>query len=167
MHDVNKNSGSDTFNTTTIRLSEYIARTVANAGEFINAMNPEDLSFTPIAELVDPVTGITGVVYEKWKTLHKNWDMKIHKREEASKAAFAIIIGQCSEALKDKMKTYDEWTNIQNHLLIINLLQLIRASMYSGTATTKSILTCIEAELCLLNCKQHKKMSNSKYLEVF
>ena len=65
------------------------------------------------------------------------------------------------------MRIYDEQTNIQNHLLIINLLQLIRTSMYSGTATTKSTLTCIEAELDLLNCKQHKKMSNSKYLEIF
>ena len=72
MCDVNKNSGSDAFNTTTIRLSEYIARTVANAGEFINAMNPENLDFTPIVEPADPVTGATGIVYEKWKTLHKN-----------------------------------------------------------------------------------------------
>ena len=108
MCNVNKNSGSDAFNTTTIRLSEYIARTVANAGEFINAMNPENLDFTPIVEPADPVTGATGIVYEKWKTLHKNWNMKTYKREEASKAAFAIIMGQCSEALKDKMRTYDE-----------------------------------------------------------
>ena len=39
--------------------------------------------------------------------------------------------------------------------------------MYSGTATSKSTLTYIEAELGLLNCKQSKKMSNSKYMDVF
>ena len=168
VYDVNKNSGSDAFNTTTIRLSEYISRTVPSAGEFMNAMNPEDLGFIPIVEPPDPVAGTTsGVAYEKWKTLHRNWDMKTQKRDEASKAAFAIIMGQCSDTLKDKMRTYNEWNNIQTDLTIIPLLELIRTAMYSGTATSKSTVTCIEAEFGLLNCKQTKKMSNSKYLEVF
>ena len=57
MYDANKNSCSE--------LSEYIARTVANASEFISAMNPEDLGFAPIIEPADPVTGATDVTYEK------------------------------------------------------------------------------------------------------
>lgn len=167
VYDVNKNSsGADAFNTTTIRLSEYISRTVSHAGEFMNAMNPDNLGFVPIVEPPDTVA-TTGVAYEKWKTLHRNWDMKTQRRDEGSKAAFAIIMGQCSDSLKDKMRTYDEWENIQANLTIIALLELIRTAMYSGTATSKSTLTSIEAELGLLNCKQSKKMSNSKYLEVF
>ena len=167
VYDVSKNSGSDAFNTTTIRLSEYISRTVPNAGEFIKAMNPDNLGFEPIVEPADPVEGATGVPYEKWKTLHRNWDTKTQRREEAGKAAFAIIMGQCSDTLKDKMKTYDEWETIQSNLTVIELLELIRTAMYSGTATSKSTLTVIEAQLGLLNCKQTRKMTNSKYLEVF
>ena len=42
--DVNKNSsGADAFNTTTIRLSEYISRIAPHAGEFMNAMNLDNL----------------------------------------------------------------------------------------------------------------------------
>ena len=65
------------------------------------------------------------------------------------------------------MKTYDQWTQVQHDLGVIELLQLIRTTMYSGTATNNSTLTYIEAEVGLLTCKQTKQMSNSKYLETF
>ncbi len=145
VYDVNKKTGSDAFNTTTVKLSEYISRTLQNAGEFMKAMNPENLGFEPITEPADPADGFTNVQYEKWKTQHRNWDTKTQRREEASKASFAIIIGQCSDALKDKMRTYDDWENIQNTLNIIELLRLIRTTMNSGTATSKSTLNYIES----------------------
>ena len=65
------------------------------------------------------------------------------------------------------MKTYDEWMNIQNNLNIIEFFGLISTTIYAETATNKSTLTYIEAELGLLNCRQLKKMSNSKYMKVF
>ena len=108
VYDVNKNSGSDAFNTTTVKLSEYISRTVQNAGEFLTAMNPENLGFEPITEPADPPDGASNIAYEKWKTQYRNWDTKSQRREEACKASFAIVIGQCSDTLKDKMKTYDD-----------------------------------------------------------
>jgi len=123
----------------------------------MNAMNPDDLGFDVIPEPVDPAEGASAVKYEKWKIRYKNWDTKTINRGEASKAAFAIIIGQCSNALKDKMKMYDEWINIQNYLAVIDILGLIRTTMYSGTATNKSTLTYIEAEMGLLNCNNKKR----------
>ena len=80
--------------------------------------------------------------------------MKIQRRDKACKAAFVIIMGQCSNSLKDKMRTCKEWENIQAKLTIIALLGLIHTAMYSDTATTKSTLTSIEAERGLLNCEQ-------------
>ena len=74
MYDISKNNGSDAFSTTTRKLAEYISRTVPNAGEFMNAMNPEDLGFDVIAEPTDPRSGASAVQLEKWKTKYKNWD---------------------------------------------------------------------------------------------
>ena len=68
-------------------------------------MNPDELRFDVIVEPTDPFDGATAIQIEKWKSRYKNWDMKLTKRDEASKVAFAIIIGQCADALKDKMKT--------------------------------------------------------------
>ena len=54
VYDISKNNGSDAFSTTTRKLAEYISRTVTNAGESINAMNPDDLGFDEIIEPNDP-----------------------------------------------------------------------------------------------------------------
>ena len=145
VYEISKNSGSDAFSTTTRKLSEYISRTVPNAGEFINAMNPDDLGFDDIVEPNDPRTGASAIQLEKWKTKYKNWDYLTLKRSEAIKSAYATIIGQCSDTVKDKMKTYDTWNTVQNDFDLIELLKLIRTAMYSGTSTDKSTLTYIEA----------------------
>ena len=166
VYDISRNT-TDAFNTTTRKLSEYIARSVSNAGEFMIAMNPDDLGFDVIVEPPDPDENGTQIEYEKWKTKYKNWDTLTTKREEASKAAFAIIIGQCSDVIKDKMKTYTQWDSIQTDMDIIELLRLIRTTMYSGTAHNKSTLTYIDAEQGLVNYKQTKNVSNSRYLEIF
>ena len=133
----------------------------------MNAMNPDDLGFVTIPEPEDPEDGATAIQLEKWKTKYKNWDQLTSKRTEAKKAAYAIVIGQCSDTVKDKMKTYDSWDSVQINLDIISLLKLIRTAMYSGTSSKKSTLTYIEAEGNMISFRQGAKISNSKYLEVF
>lgn len=73
-------------------------------------------------------------------TKYKNWDVLTSKRNEAMKAAYAIIIGHCSDAVKEKMKTYPKWKTIQADLDVIELLRLIRTYMYSGTVSRKPTL---------------------------
>ena len=104
---------------------------------------------------------------EKWKTRYKNWDILTTKRAEASKAAYAVLIGQCSDAMKDRMKTYPQWAGIQSRLNIIGLLELIQTSMYAGTASKKPTLSYLEAESALQNYKQGCRNSNNNYLKVF
>ena len=106
VYDISRNKGSDAFSTTTRKLSELIARTTANAGEFMNAMNPDDLGFEDIEEPNDPTSESSTIEVEKWKTKYRNWDNLTSKRNEATKAAYAIVIGQCSDPVKDKMKSY-------------------------------------------------------------
>ena len=114
-------------------------------------MDPEDLGFEIILEPADPAVGASAIKMEKWKTRYKNWDILTTKRAEASKAAYAVLIGQCSNAMKDRMKTYPQWAGIQSRLNIIGLLELIRTSMYAGTASKKPTLSYPKAESALQN----------------
>ena len=98
----------------------------------MNAMNLNDLGSEDIEEPDDPKDGATVIQMEKQKTKYKNWDYLTSKRTEATKAAYAIIIGQCSDSVKDKMKTYQTWNIVQGNLDLIELLKLIRTAMYSG-----------------------------------
>jgi len=50
---------------------------------------------------------------------------------------------------------------------IIELIRLIRTTMYSDTFHNKSTLKYTEAELGVVNYKQTRHVVNSRYLEVF
>ena len=65
VYEILRNKGPDVFSATTRKLSEYISRTVTNAGEFMNAMNPDDLGFESIKEPEDPEDGATAIQLEK------------------------------------------------------------------------------------------------------
>ena len=69
---------------------------------------------------------------------------------EASRAAFSIILGQCTKELHDRMETFKEWGNIKDKCDVIKILQLIRSATYAGSATKKDTVTYIEAEQALI-----------------
>lgn len=63
--------------------------------------------------------------------------------------------------------TYDEFDDIQERLDLIELLQLIRKAMYSGTTTNKTTLSYLKAETALLTYTQGRNTTNSRYIENF
>ena len=69
-------TSSNAFNTITVKLSEYISRTVQNAGEFLKAINPENFGFEQLIMPADPAADATNIVHEKWKIQYRNWDIK-------------------------------------------------------------------------------------------
>ena len=166
-YDTFKNKGSDAFSTTTKKLAGYISRIVANAGEFLNAMNLDDLRFNPLLKPQDPDDNATRVEFKKWDFSHKEWKELTTKRSEASKAAFAIVLGQCSDSIQDRLATYQEYNVIQRRMDVIGLLRLIRTCMYAGTAAKKPKLSFIDSKHDLLTFTQERKMTNAKYLETF
>ena len=147
------------------KLGEYVARTILNGGEFIKALDPEDLGFEELNKLNDPPENVNVIRIEKWKTVHKNWNAKQLKREEANKAAFAIIFAQCSEGVRNKMKTHNEWRQIKDTLDTIGLANLIYKAMYLGTATESLTQKYLDAEVAMLNYRRGQQQSNLKYIE--
>lgn len=167
VYDVTKNKTSDAFNNTTRKLAAHVAHTIPNAGEFRNAMDPDDLGFKTILEPSDPDPNASQVELKKWETRYKKWDSLTNKREEASRAAYAMILAQCSDAVIDRMQTYSTWAGIQDREDVIALLELIRAAIYSGPATKMPTVSYMEAEDEVVCFKQTRRMTNSQYLEMF
>ena len=62
-------SGSDMFSVTTHEIVEYIARSVKGAGEFITAMDPDNLSFDNLPNPPDAPPAATASMAEQeiWK----------------------------------------------------------------------------------------------------
>ena len=59
----------------------------------MSAMNPKNMGSKFIEEPDNPEDRTTVFQIEKWKTKYKNWDFLTSKRNEATKAAYAIVIG--------------------------------------------------------------------------
>ena len=166
MFDINARN-TDAFNTSLREIAEYVARNVTNGGEFIQVLDPEQLGFDPNVEPSPPADVTNLVEVEKWKMKLRRWESVRTKREEATRQAFAVVIGQCSRTLRDRMETHSEWSGIKADLKIVELAKLIRKAMYSGPATKHTTLSFIEAEQDLIKFKQAQNLSNARYLEIF
>ena len=92
VYDVGPKS-KDQFSTTTKEIAGFIARTVSNGGEFLNALDPDVLSFIAIDEPPEPTGEMIGQIqFQIWQVKYKRFEQKEANRKEASAQAFAIII---------------------------------------------------------------------------
>jgi len=62
-----QNKESDAFNLSLRNVAEYIARSIPNGGEFMQALNPDDLGFNALTPPADPPEKATAVQMETWK----------------------------------------------------------------------------------------------------
>jgi hypothetical protein len=129
-------NGFDVFSKTTTEIGQYIALTVANAGEFTLVMRPDNLGFPTIMAPAAPADRNDLVEVELWREANKRYNKAVEQREENQKRAYAIVWGQCSPTVQDRVKASANYMAINTNLVWIGLLGLIRTSMYTG-ATSK------------------------------
>jgi hypothetical protein len=93
--------GTDDFHWTTKEFAEYFARTNDNAGKFRKALDPSVLQFEPLTAPVVPTDRTDIVLMKYWEMDLKEYKKKLNIRTKLSKKAYAIILGQCSQAIRD------------------------------------------------------------------
>ena len=157
----------DQFARTTKEIGEYIARTHKNAGEFINALDPDNLGFEPIPYPADPDPLANRIVLKKWEDRYKEAADKERARKSVSEQAFSVILGQCSPAVRDRIQAQRIYAHVKADLDVIELLRLIRTSLYAGGTSKKTEQSAQEAVERLMMFKQGSRMSNARYLERF
>ena len=59
--------GKDQFSRTTKEIGEYVSRTYKNGGEFLNALNPDDLGFTAITLPTNPAANASPSEVKIWE----------------------------------------------------------------------------------------------------
>ena len=123
----------DMFSATTKEIAEYIARTVKGGGEFLTAMDPDNMGFTELTEpsLNPPADNASFAAKETWRSEMKRYLDKSLLREEATKQAVAIVLGQFSQTIRDRIKAAHIYQGIISNSDLIRLLGLIRESLYT------------------------------------
>ena len=136
-------------------------------GEFVTALDPDDLGFAELTAPADPEPNATNIAVKKWELKLKDYEFNHKVREKASETAFTILLVQCSDQILSEMETYHNWPTIKSTMDVILLAQLIRTIMYTGTQTQSVTVSYVEAKISLLNFQQKPNMSNRRYFDTF
>jgi hypothetical protein len=97
-------------------------------------------------------------------------DVRIYaKRKRALRGNLAalhtVILGQCSEAMKAKVKSLDGFTDSATHNNCEWLLNNIKATTMQFDAKHNGYISMIDATAAFLNCRQQQGQSADSYLE--
>jgi hypothetical protein len=140
---------------------------VKNGAEFRNAFDPEDLGFETIVQPPEPADLNSPLMVKQWVFAYKTYYNQVYLRVIASGQAFAVVLGQCSPAIVDRVQAHEDWEETSEANDVIRLLQLIRTCMYGGATMKYLEHTIIDAQTKLLTFHQSSRMSNAKYLHSF
>ena len=152
IYDISSFKANKKYTTTTREIAEYAARTYPQAGEFRQAL--QRLRFDPLTS--PPFTpqkadAPTFQEQEEWKLKYREFHDKQVKREDNSKKVFALILGQCSQALLHRMEANTTYEAVDSSNDPIQLLKLIRGCIYQRNTTRKAVHSYIDAEIALHN----------------
>ena len=75
---------------------------------------PRSLEFPDPIEPVKPDDAKDIFEVELWKENRKEYRQKQEKRAKNLGKAFALILGQCSRTIRDRVEASIEWTAINN-----------------------------------------------------
>ena len=78
---------------------------------------------------------------------------------------FVLILGQCSDTIKNRICSDQQWSDINQECDVTKLLTLIRDGLYQNTANLDKTHAMIEADERLNKFCQGDKMSVYEYRE--
>ena len=127
-------------------------------------MDPDDLGFQPLIEPHLPDDDADELEVERWKLWIRHIDERQAVRDEVMRQGFVIVKGQCSPTVVDQIEASHDWNAIHQQHNLIELLTLIRRSLYTGTTTQNPVHALRDAYSCYQSFRQGTQMSCSDYL---
>lgn len=131
---------------------------------FMDVMGPVTLVAPP-----RPTVPEGGVVdqfeFLDYKSARERYDKHEEKLAGNLAALFAVIWGQCTEAMKSKVKSIEGWTTAQAENDCFWLLQKIKAITHQFDHTLFPYASLLSAHAKLLNCRQQTDETVDTYQE--
>jgi type 1 fimbria pilin len=82
---------------------------------------------------------------KRWEIKYKAFSEAEERRAKAMAQAFEIVLGQCSPTVIDRIKVNSQYSAISDSDDVIQLLRLIRTSMYTGDTSKNEMHSLIDA----------------------
>ena len=127
-----------------------------SAGEFHTGLPSLSLPvLTPPTGLDDTATAVQITL---WELDVKDYQCKLDDCQHNQQKAYALILGQCSQAIQDCLEAHASWSTVNDVSDMIELLKLIHSSIYQQATTRKGTHALIEAESALMQFHQTKRL---------
>ena len=103
------NSSQDLFATTTKEIAEYVAREYTDAGDFGSGLMHLEL---PVIDAPAHPPMNNPIAMEEWKVDFRMFKDKERSHKSNTEKAFFLVMGQCLQAIRDRLESTDEWSDI-------------------------------------------------------
>ena len=119
-------SRKDTSTKTAQEIVEYIGCEFNDAGEFHTGM--VEMRLMPLTKPTAP-TDEDAIKFELWKMVHRAYEKQTKACHHNSYRVYALVLGQCSQALCNRMEASETWGRINDASDMMGLWQLIQNCM--------------------------------------
>jgi hypothetical protein len=156
-------SGKDTFAKTTREIAEYVGREFDDGAEFRTGM--VEMRLPPL--VVPPVPAANDAIgFELWKMARQRYEKQSEARRKNSGKAYALVLGQCSQALRNRMEASERWSQVNDASDVMELLKLVQSCMIQRQTRQEPTHSLWEAETQVY-CFKQKGLANNDYYEKF
>ena len=140
-----------------------MAKTYEHAGKFQTGLMA--LSFPILEKPPNPGKDPTFAQQQEYKLEYENWNKARQCRLHNMQRVFVLFLGQCSDTIKNRIRSDQQWSDINQECDVTRLLTLIRDGLYQNAANLDKTHAMIEADERLNKFHQGDKMLVYKYRE--
>jgi Reverse transcriptase (RNA-dependent DNA polymerase) len=149
-------------------LGQYAKKHLTRSGDLDPLLNDMGDIKTPTLKEPEDIDPNASTVKKKiWDEQVKKYVERLEKLEDNLKAIYAVIWGQCSENMQNKIKSIDDFEEKNKSCDCVWLLQSIRKVTYNFEDRRYVYASLLNAELNYLNYKQHEHETVAQYLMNF
>ena len=156
------------------RTPERYIRTTREISKYVGVAYPKyTANFTAAVdtlELTDPEEPAAPdpailVAFERWKYVYKEYMMKIQEFTNFRSGLYNLVMGQCTEALKERLKSHEDFIGANQNG--IALLILIRSLLHTFEERRKLADGLSDVKMAFYKLRQGKYMKLERYHEIF
>lgn len=157
--------GRDTFLETTRAIAEYVGAKFETADEWRQGMVEQKLS--TLRAPTPPSDSTNIALMENYKLDLREHRDALSVRKNNQGKVYALVLGQCSPALRNLMEASHLWDGIDGSSNVMSLLCLIQSSMNQRQTRKQSTHIVVEADSVVYSFKQGRRVTDAEYFNQF
>ena len=163
IYDCSDNKQADAYVKTTREIAEYVGSAYAQGADVTRSIHAlEALVFD---DPPDPIEGATRTDIRKWEKRVDELIKRESKLEENLRSLYSLVWGQCTDPLRAKIRSLEEYAAMEEESDSLALIKSIRNAMYSYQSVTYRCVSIHHALKRFWQLHQGKMHSCQQYLE--